>query len=80
MVKQKMISVDYYFRLHQIPKNSKIIFQKTFYAETNEALIRKKNSILPFISWLCERENGVWIRHHLQLTRVFFWNKWKGWW
>jgi hypothetical protein len=38
-VKLKMISVDYYFRTHQIPKNAENIFQKTFYAEINGALI-----------------------------------------
>jgi SUMO ligase MMS21 Smc5/6 complex component len=32
-----MISVDQYFRSHQTLKNAKNIFQKTFYAETNEA-------------------------------------------
>jgi hypothetical protein len=30
-------SVDYYFRPYQIPKNVEIIFQKSFYAETNKA-------------------------------------------
>jgi hypothetical protein len=35
MVKQKMISVDYHFRLHQTPKNIEI-----FSAQTNGALVR----------------------------------------
>jgi hypothetical protein len=30
--------VDYYFRPYQTPKNAEIIFQKSFYAETNGAL------------------------------------------
>jgi hypothetical protein len=29
--------VDYYFRPHQTPENAEIIFQKSFYAETNGA-------------------------------------------
>jgi hypothetical protein len=32
-------SVDYYFRPYQTPKNNEIIFQKSFYAETNGALV-----------------------------------------
>jgi hypothetical protein len=33
-----MIFVDCYFRPNQTPKNVEIIFQKSFYAETNGAL------------------------------------------
>jgi hypothetical protein len=29
--------VDYYFRPYQTPENTEIIFQKSFYAETNGA-------------------------------------------
>jgi hypothetical protein len=36
-VKLKIIFIDHYFCPHQTPKNAKNIFQKTFYAETNEA-------------------------------------------
>jgi hypothetical protein len=36
-VKQKIISVDYYFRPYQTQKNAENIFQKMFYAETNGA-------------------------------------------
>jgi hypothetical protein len=32
-------SVDYYFRPYQTPENAEIIFQKSFYVETNGALI-----------------------------------------
>jgi hypothetical protein len=31
--------VNYYFRPYQTPENAEIIFQKSFYAETNRALI-----------------------------------------
>jgi hypothetical protein len=37
-------SVDHYFRPYQIQENTKIIFQKSFYAETNGALL---NSSFP---------------------------------
>jgi hypothetical protein len=37
MVKLKIISIDHFFRLHQIPKNVKIIFLKIFNDETNKA-------------------------------------------
>jgi hypothetical protein len=30
--------VDYYFRPYQTPENAEVIFQKSFYAETNGAL------------------------------------------
>lgn len=33
-----MIFVDHYFRPNQTPENAEIIFQKSFYAETNGAL------------------------------------------
>jgi hypothetical protein len=36
-VKTKMIFVDHYFRPNQTPENAEIIFQKSFYAETNGA-------------------------------------------
>jgi hypothetical protein len=32
--------VDYYFHPYQIPKNTEIIFQKSFYAEANGTLIK----------------------------------------
>jgi hypothetical protein len=38
-VKLKMIFVDHYFYTHQTPKIIEIIFQKTFYAETNGAVV-----------------------------------------
>jgi hypothetical protein len=38
-VKPKMIFVDCYFRPNQTLKNAEIIFQKSFYAETNGALV-----------------------------------------
>jgi hypothetical protein len=34
-VKLKIIFVDHYFHHQQTPKNVEIIFQKTFYTETN---------------------------------------------
>jgi hypothetical protein len=34
-------SVDHYFRPYQTPENTKTIFQKLFYAETNGALVKK---------------------------------------
>jgi hypothetical protein len=39
MVKPKMIFVDHYFRPYQTPKNAEIIFQKSFYAETDGAWV-----------------------------------------
>jgi hypothetical protein len=35
-VKLKIIFIDHYFLYHQIPKNDKNIFPKTFYADTND--------------------------------------------
>ena len=43
LVKPKIFSIDYYFLLYQIPKNTKNIFQKLFYDETNEALNQKNH-------------------------------------
>jgi len=40
--KLKIIFVDYYFHPFKHRKNAESIFQKTFYAETNEALIEKE--------------------------------------
>jgi len=41
-IKPKMIFVDHYFRFYQTPKNTEIVFKKSFYAETNGALNRKQ--------------------------------------
>jgi len=38
-VKSKMIFVDHYFRPYQTSKNVEIIFQKSFYSETNGTLV-----------------------------------------
>jgi hypothetical protein len=34
---RNQFTVDHYFRPYQTPKNAEIIFQKSFYAETNGA-------------------------------------------
>jgi hypothetical protein len=39
IVKLKMIFVNHYFRPYETPKNAENIFKKTFYAETNRALL-----------------------------------------
>jgi hypothetical protein len=38
--------VDYYFRPYQTSENAEIIFQKSFYAETNGALLTKRKKEL----------------------------------
>ena len=61
-VKLKMISVDYYCTPHQTPENTENDFWKSFYVETNGALVCvviKKNLILvPAISdlWFANSE------------------------
>jgi hypothetical protein len=40
-VKGKRFYVDYYFTLRQTPVNTENIFRKSFYGETNRALIKK---------------------------------------
>jgi hypothetical protein len=40
--KLKIISFNHYFHPYQTPKNAKNIFQKTFYTETNRALVYLK--------------------------------------
>jgi hypothetical protein len=42
-VKPKIFSIDYYFLLYQISENTKNIFQKLFYDETNKVLNRKNH-------------------------------------
>jgi hypothetical protein len=52
-VKGKIFSGDYYFTSHQTPKNTKNIFRKSFYGETNGAL--KWKNILDILEVISNR-------------------------